>query len=82
MEEHRFGTEREEPENPSVTSTARWLAIAAGTAIVAACLAVGYGFHQQTLAGGSLLLHPAPMTCVPVFAISFPFNPFDARSIP
>ncbi len=49
MEEHRFGTEREEPENPSVTSTARWLAIAAGTAIVAACLAVGYGFHQQTL---------------------------------
>jgi len=29
-------------------------------------------------AGGSLLLHPAPMTCIPVFAISLPFNPFDA----
>ena len=51
MEEHRDRTEREEPENPSGTSTARWLVIAAGTAIVAACLAVGYGYHQQTLVG-------------------------------
>jgi hypothetical protein len=31
-------------------------------------------------AGGSLLLHPAPMTCLPIFAISFPFNPFDAQT--
>jgi len=51
MEEHRNRTEREEPENPSAASTARWLVIAAGTAIVAACLAVGYGYHQQTLVG-------------------------------
>ena len=51
MEEYRDRMEREEPENPSGTSTARWLAIAAGTAIVAACLAVGYGYHQQTLVG-------------------------------
>ena len=51
MEEHRDRTEREEPENPSGISTARWLVIAAGTAIVAACLAVGYGYHQQTLVG-------------------------------
>jgi len=51
MEEHRDRTEREEPENPSGTNTARWLVIAAGTAIVAACLAVGYGYHQQTLVG-------------------------------
>jgi outer membrane murein-binding lipoprotein Lpp len=51
MEEHRDRTEREEPENPSGTSTARWLVIAAGTSIVAACLAVGYGYHQQTLVG-------------------------------
>lgn len=51
MEEHRDRTEREEPENPSSTSTARWLVLAAGTAIVAACLAVGYGYHQQTLVG-------------------------------
>src|SRR6266850_5938797 len=51
MEEHRDRMEREEPENPSGTSTARWLAIAAGTAIVAACLAAGYGYHQQTLVG-------------------------------
>jgi hypothetical protein len=29
-------------------------------------------------AGRSLLLHPAPMTCIPVFAISLPLNPFDA----
>jgi hypothetical protein len=46
MEEYRDRTEREEPENPSGASTARWLAIAAGTAIMAACLAVGYGYHQ------------------------------------
>src|SRR6267142_4213722 len=51
MEEHRDRMEREDPENPSGTSTARWLAIAAGTAIVAACLAAGYGYHQQTLVG-------------------------------
>src|SRR5882762_5761436 len=49
MEEHREKMEREELEKPSGTSTARWLVIAAGTAIVAACLAVGYGYHQQTL---------------------------------
>jgi len=29
-------------------------------------------------AGGSLWLHPAPIGCLPVFAISFPSNPFDA----
>ena len=28
--------------------------------------------------GGPLWLHPASMTCLHVFAISFPFNPFDA----
>jgi outer membrane murein-binding lipoprotein Lpp len=49
MEEHRERMEREELEKPSGTSTARWLVIAAGTSIVAACLAVGYGYHQQTL---------------------------------
>jgi hypothetical protein len=49
MEEHQDRTEREEQEQSSGSSTARWLVIAAGTAIVAACLAVGYGFHQQTL---------------------------------
>jgi outer membrane murein-binding lipoprotein Lpp len=49
MEEHRERMEREELEKPSDTSTARWLVIAAGTSIVAACLAVGYGYHQQTL---------------------------------
>jgi outer membrane murein-binding lipoprotein Lpp len=51
MEEHRDRTEREEPQNPSGTSTARWLVMAAGAAIVAACLAVGYAYHQQTLVG-------------------------------
>src|SRR6476660_5062715 len=51
MEEHRDRTEREEQERPSGTNTARWLVIAAGTAIVAACFAVGYGYHQQTLVG-------------------------------
>src|SRR5437879_11026145 len=49
MEEHRERMEREELEKPSGTSTARWLVVAAGTSIVAACLAVGYGYHQQTL---------------------------------
>jgi len=49
MEEHRERMEREELEKPSGTSTTRWLVIAAGTSIVAACLAVGYGYHQQTL---------------------------------
>jgi len=51
MEEHRDSMEREEMENKSGTSTARWLVIAAATSIVAACLAVGYGYHQQTLVG-------------------------------
>jgi type II secretory pathway component PulM len=51
MEEHRDRMEREEPENPSGTSTARWLAMAAGTALVAACLGVVYGYRQQTLVG-------------------------------
>src|SRR3981081_2908905 len=49
MEEHREKMEREELEKPSGTSTARWLVIAAGTSIVAVCLAGGYGYHQQTL---------------------------------
>src|SRR6267143_160467 len=51
IEEHRDSMEREERENPSSISTARWLVIAAATSIVAACLAVGYGYHQQTLVG-------------------------------
>jgi len=33
MEEHRDRMEREDPENPSGTSTARWLAMAAGNTI-------------------------------------------------
>ena len=49
MEEHRDRTEREELEQSSGPSTARWLVIAAGVAIVAACLAVGYGYYQQSL---------------------------------
>jgi hypothetical protein len=51
MEEYRDRTEREEPQNPLGTSTARWLVLAAGAAIVAACLAVGYAYHQQALVG-------------------------------
>ena len=51
MEEHRDRTETEEPQNPSGTSTARWLVMAAVAAMVAACLAVGYAYHQQTLVG-------------------------------
>src|SRR6267143_2531047 len=49
MEEHRERTEREEPEKPSSTSGGRWIIGAAGTSIVATCLAVGYGYHQQAL---------------------------------
>jgi len=48
MEEHRERTEREEPEIQQ--EQAPPLAChCSGTAIVAACLAVGYGYHQQTL---------------------------------
>jgi len=49
MEEYRERTEREEPEKPSSTSGGRWIIGAAGTSIVATCLAVGYGYHQQAL---------------------------------
>ena len=51
MEEYRERTEREEPEKPSSTSGGRWLIGTAGTSIVATCLAVGYGYHQQALVG-------------------------------
>jgi len=51
MEEHRNRTEREEPENPRATSTARWLFLTAGGATVAACLALGYAYYQQSLVG-------------------------------
>jgi outer membrane murein-binding lipoprotein Lpp len=47
MEEHQDETDGQEIS--SGTSITRWLAIAAGIAIVAAGLAVGYGVHQQTL---------------------------------
>lgn len=49
MDEHRDRTEREELVRPSGSSSGRGLVIAAGAAIVAACLAVGYGYHQQSL---------------------------------
>ena len=43
-----------------------------------------FGSGQAALAveaaGGSLWLHPAAIGGLPVFAISFPFNPFDAQS--
>lgn len=46
-EEHQDDTEGHEISSGS--SITRWLAIAAGIAIVAAGLAVGHGVHQQTL---------------------------------
>jgi len=49
MEEYRERTGREEPEKPSSASGGRWLIGAAGTSIVATCLAIGYGYHQQAL---------------------------------
>ena len=49
MEEYRERTGREEPEKPSSASGGRWLIAAAGALIVAMCLAIGYGYHQQAL---------------------------------
>jgi YesN/AraC family two-component response regulator len=49
MEEHQDGTEGQELEKSPGSSITHWLVIAAGIAIVAAGLAVGYGVHQQTL---------------------------------
>ena len=49
MEEYRERTEREEPEKPSSPNGGAWLMLAAGTSIVATCLAIGYGYHQQAL---------------------------------
>ena len=49
MEEYRERTEREAPEKPSRPSGGTWLMLAAGTSIVATCLAIGYGYHQQAL---------------------------------
>ena len=51
MEEYRERTEREEPEKPSSPNGGAWLMLAAGTSIVATCLAIGYGYHQQALVG-------------------------------
>src|SRR5213082_1298996 len=49
MEEYRESTEREQLEKSSSPSSSPWLMLAAGTSIVAACLAIGYGYHQQAL---------------------------------
>src|SRR5256714_5445953 len=49
MEEYRESTEREQPEKSSSPSSSPWLMLAAGTSIVATCLAIGYGYHQQAL---------------------------------
>jgi outer membrane murein-binding lipoprotein Lpp len=49
MEEYRDRIVKEEPETPSRTGGGSWLVLVAGTSIVATCLAIGYGYHQQTL---------------------------------
>jgi len=43
--------QKEKSRNQQEQAPPAGLSFAAGTAIVAACLAVGYGYHQQTLVG-------------------------------
>jgi outer membrane murein-binding lipoprotein Lpp len=47
MEEYRDKIEKEEPEKTSRASGGGWMFVVAGVSILATCLAIGYGYHQQ-----------------------------------
>jgi hypothetical protein len=62
MEEYRDRIEKQEPEKPSRAGRGSWVVMVAGTSIVATCLAIGYGYHQQTLVSQLTLEQRKPRT--------------------